>query len=160
MADRLRVHDPQGQSQHVVKEGNRISFFRTSNRPVELNAVTDSDTIVDVDYRVKGGRVGIMTRYADRAGCHVLIRPPPARQGGAAPRERHRTVHRQGNRRAQAGMRVRPGVLPLTFDPIDDRVFKVPQSVAARPYRAWKLYESSRRSVSSLRSWQMAKARL
>jgi len=73
LADRLRVNNPEHPPLDVSKRGSVIQFFRTSNRIVELTAATDCDLIVDVDYRVTRGRAGIVTRYADRAGCAVLV---------------------------------------------------------------------------------------
>jgi len=75
LAGPLRVNNPEHPAVDVRRRGSVITFSRTSNRVVELTRATDADLIVDVDYRVTGGRAGIMTRYAARTGCAVLIDP-------------------------------------------------------------------------------------
>ncbi len=71
----LRTNDPWYPPLDVRKHGRTIVFTRTSNRIVELTGPTNAELIVDVDYRVNRGRAGIMTRYADRCGCGVLVDP-------------------------------------------------------------------------------------
>ena len=45
------------------KKGRRITFSKTSNRLVELTEPTKADFMIDVDFQVESGRVGLATRY-------------------------------------------------------------------------------------------------
>ncbi|MCY2932409.1 MAG: hypothetical protein NTV86_23520 [Planctomycetota bacterium] len=74
----LRVNNPEHPHPDVKRRGRTITFTRTSTRLVELTGATGCDLIVDVDLRLTAGRAGIVTRYADRRGCAVLIDPARA----------------------------------------------------------------------------------
>lgn len=75
LVSRLRVNDPWHPSPDVRRRGRTIVFTWASNRIVELTGPTDDEMIIEVDYRVLRGRAGIMTRYANRCGCAVLVDP-------------------------------------------------------------------------------------
>ena len=72
---RLLVNNPEHPPVDVRRRGRVVNFTRTSNRVVELTGATGDDLIVDLAFRVTGGRAGVMTRYAGRAGCAVLVDP-------------------------------------------------------------------------------------
>ena len=75
--DSLRVNNPLPGLQDVVKQGNSMTFSETSNRLVELTEPISGDFIVDVDFQVASGRVGLVTRYdkQSRKGCVILVDP-------------------------------------------------------------------------------------
>ncbi|MCX6873613.1 MAG: hypothetical protein NTW21_07370 [Verrucomicrobia bacterium] len=75
--DALRVNNPLPELQDVAKQGNQITFARTSNRLVELTEPSAADLLIDAEFEVGSGRVGWVTHYdrEARKGCAVLVDP-------------------------------------------------------------------------------------
>lgn len=75
--DQQRVNNPMDGMKDVDKKGTVVEFDHTSNRVVELTVPMNDELIVDANFHVQYGRVGLITRYDEksRSGCIVLVDP-------------------------------------------------------------------------------------
>lgn len=69
----LRTNYPTEWREDLEMQGGRVTFRNASNRIVQITESTERDLVIDLQYRIERGRAGIVTRYADRCGCGVLV---------------------------------------------------------------------------------------